>query len=138
MIQKILSDPKRRRKQLIKNKKIYLTEMHTLGSGVFFLFENEDPTCCFQAELNFEVTGYALENHDDNQPNIWSLFLTPGLKCLRKLLHADKSPQKAKRAGFAGAFGGMGGGLESIINDYEQAERTFKFKIKIEEVQLPK
>ena len=131
MIQQLKNLKGLKRKQIIKNKQVYLTEEKTLGNAVFFLFENEEKESMLNATYDFKLSGYDLELADEEDPNCWTINLPPGETLLRKVVAKKRAPEKAPGI-HRGAFGCMMGGINpmsGIIDQYERVERDYSYKV---------
>jgi len=100
-----------RRKAIIAGKKVFLSETPGNGDQVWFLFENEESSSMADAQHEFSLTGYTLENGDTE--NSWSLLIPAGESVLKKLVPEVKEKKKSK--------GGMGGfnPMADLMAEYE-------------------
>ena len=59
IIQKMKSNPKLKRQQLVKNVKIYSREFQE-SNCVYILYENEESEKDFECKVEFKLSGYTL------------------------------------------------------------------------------
>jgi len=102
MVEKIKGMKSIRRKPMLNKRKIFKSELSS-GDCAWVLFENEELEASFTVTCEFKLTGYCLEEPDEDDKNTITFELAPGDKIIKKLLPAEivkKNAPKKKAGGF--------------------------------------
>ena len=84
--------------------------------------------------VEFKLDGYVLTDADENEPNTWNVDIEAGSRALKELAPAPKAQPKKRGGGMGMGMMGMGA-LGDLINDYDNAAKSFTYKIAVEQIE---